>query len=180
MFAGIASLILLVVGMVAMGALVVQHFSSPAKTTQVAPQIEEPIIHVSTPAERAMEGLKRTPVKPQKKTKKRRQKSNNKKKTPPKERTTQPEVKENLSPLPKEVIPINNQSFAIRFMLPRLEGKIRCGDGQTVEFVGGITMKFTSQQACIIETLNGARGGVAVSEKRTFTCAAGEGSVQCQ
>jgi hypothetical protein len=74
--------------------------------------------------------------------------------------------------------PQAQQGFSIRFMMPRMEGKIICGDGQSIEFVESVTMKFTDQQACRIQT-DEARGAYIARAKATVRCSTLGEEISC-
>ena len=69
--------------------------------------------------------------------------------------------------------------FSVRFMLPRMEGKIICGDGQNIDFVESVTVKFTDQQACRIQT-DEARGAYIARAKATVRCTDMGGEISCK
>ena len=69
--------------------------------------------------------------------------------------------------------------FRVQFKLPQLEGKIVCGDGQSVDFIQSVTMRFRSQQVCRIETKK-ARGIYVASAEKSVVCSVSNGGINCQ
>ena len=88
-------------------------------------------------------------------------------------RTTSP-VRNN----PSNQIVSGRNKFDVLFKLPQLEGKISCGDGQDVEFSQSISLSFTSQTACRIES-DGAKGVFVANQKQIVECVDIGGKIRC-
>ncbi|MBM73925.1 MAG: hypothetical protein CMK59_00885 [Proteobacteria bacterium] len=110
------------------------------------------------------------------------------KKSPPKKKTTKKKTSSKKKSTKKKTaeekdnqttIVEGSSSFRIQFRLPQLEGKITCGDGQSVDFIQSITMSFRSQQVCRIEA-NGVTAIYTASSEKIVNCRINNGGLICQ
>lgn len=69
-------------------------------------------------------------------------------------------------------------TYPVKFSAPGREGKVRCGDGQTVEFTGATTLNFSGTVTCLVQIGQG-RGAVQVSRSSTVSCSEDVGKVSC-
>ena len=69
-------------------------------------------------------------------------------------------------------------TFPVKFTAPGREGKVRCGDGQTVSFSGATTLSFGGTTTCLVQIDQG-RGAVQVTRSTTVTCTEDAGKVVC-
>jgi hypothetical protein len=68
--------------------------------------------------------------------------------------------------------------YTVRFSAPGQEGKIQCGDGQSVEFVGASTMNFTGTVTCRVKVGSGM-GVVQLTQAANVSCSEAAGRVSC-
>jgi hypothetical protein len=66
----------------------------------------------------------------------------------------------------------------VRVSVPGREARLRCGDGQTVEFAGATTVTFQSTTTCLVQ-VDRARGTLTASQTCSATCAEADGKVMC-
>ncbi|MEC8379623.1 MAG: hypothetical protein VXZ96_04850 [Myxococcota bacterium] len=68
----------------------------------------------------------------------------------------------------------------IRATITGVSGRVSCGDGQQMEINNSIVMEFSSQQACRIDSSDGLRGAIIVTETKTYSCISNNGAIECR
>jgi hypothetical protein len=137
------------------------------KTTQVEkePQIEKP-----TSQKKATQSTQRNSTKRTSST------GSTKKSSPPKNRTAKKTTPKNSTPAPTTV-GLGKFSVTITF---EKEAALKCGDGQSKDFVRQTTMTFQTRTACRINTEDGERGALTASKSGTIQCSLSGERIRCK
>ena len=116
---------------------------------------------------------KRKPPPPKKVSKPKKKKTTPKKSTPKKTQTAKPQ-KPTSAPT---TVGLGEFSVTIRFNKP---ATLKCGDGQSKDFVNQTKMTFKTRTACRINTEDGEQGALSASKSGTIQCSVSGTRIRCK
>ena len=82
-----------------------------------------------------------------------------------------------ILPLPQPLLVLENYLF---FIDSAAKATLRCGDGQSNDFVRQTTMTFQTRTACRINTEDGERGALTASKSGTIQCSLSGERIRCK
>ena len=125
-----------------------------------------------------IEEVEEAPPPPPKRKVQKKKKRTTTKKTPPKKTTppkaTIPETKPVDAPT---TVGLGEFSVTIRFNKP---ATLKCGDGQSKDFVNQTKMTFKTRTACRINTEDGEQGALSASKSGTIRCSLSGTRIRCK
>ena len=181
--AGLGVLLFLLIGGIAWTLLSGDKQDDTIQVEQIAPEPSDDVEDVEPSNEdveelEEIEEVEEAPPPPPKRKVQKKKKRGSTKKKPPKKTTPPKETipKQSLFDAPTTV-GLGEFSVTIRFNKP---ATLKCGDGQSKDFVNQTKMTFTTPTACRINTEDGEQGALSASKSGTIRCSLSGTRIRCK